>query len=203
MVDFSACVTLKFDRWPWKQLGTSSILRQALCIISNPLVKSNWSYSLEMLNSGQNLLYFALCDLEIWWMTLKNNWGTSSILHNAICTISSPHVNLNWSYSSEMAKWVHDLCDLDLWPLTLTFCMDLTSVNGNKSWKLRMIRWQQHCQKSVTDGQTDEGRTDRQMEKCSKSCLVAPKNTNNWEPNTWYCNGMCHWYPFWVKNVHY
>ena len=27
----------------------------------------------------------------------------------------------------------HDLCDLDLWP----FCMDITSVNGNNSWKFQ------------------------------------------------------------------
>ena len=27
------------------------------------------------------------------------------------------------------------LCDLDLWPLTSTFCMDLASVIGNNSWK--------------------------------------------------------------------
>ena len=66
--------------WPWnlmddleKQYGTSSILSQALCIISNPSVSSNWSYSLEMFNWGWNLLYFVLCDLEIWLMTLENN----------------------------------------------------------------------------------------------------------------------------------
>ena len=34
-----------------------------------------------------------------------------------------------------MAKLGFDLCDLDLSPLTLTFCMDITSINGNKSWK--------------------------------------------------------------------
>ena len=28
-----------------------------------------------------------------------------------------------------------DLCDLDLWPLTLTFRMDLTLVIGKNSWK--------------------------------------------------------------------
>ena len=28
-----------------------------------------------------------------------------------------------------------DLCDLDLWPLTLNFCMDLTLVLGDNSWK--------------------------------------------------------------------
>ena len=30
-----------------------------------------------------------------------------------------------------MAKLGLDLCDLDLWPLTLAFCMDLTCVIGN------------------------------------------------------------------------
>ena len=36
-----------------KQQETSSILHQALCNIAKPLVNSNWSYSPEMLNSGQ------------------------------------------------------------------------------------------------------------------------------------------------------
>ena len=52
---------------------TSSTLHQALCIISNPSVNSNWSYCPETLNSGQNQQYLVPCDLEIWWMTLENN----------------------------------------------------------------------------------------------------------------------------------
>ena len=66
--------------WPWnlmddlkKLQGTSSTLHQALCIISNPSVNSNWSYCLETLNLGQNWRFVVPCDLEIWWMTLKNN----------------------------------------------------------------------------------------------------------------------------------
>ena len=66
--------------WPWnlmndleKQYGTSSIPHQALCIISNPSVNSNWSYCPEMPNSGQNQQFFVPYDLEIWRMTLKNN----------------------------------------------------------------------------------------------------------------------------------
>ena len=66
--------------WPWnlmddhgKQQGTSSILHQALCIISNPSVNSNWNYSPEMLNLGQNGQFFVPCNLEIWLMTLQNN----------------------------------------------------------------------------------------------------------------------------------
>ena len=42
-------------------------------------------------------------------------------------------MNSNWSYSPETAKLGYDLCDLDLWPMTLTFCMDITSVIGNNS----------------------------------------------------------------------
>ena len=57
---------------PIKQWGTSSILCQALCIISKPSVNSNWSYSPETLNSGQNRRFFSPCDLAIRCMTLKN-----------------------------------------------------------------------------------------------------------------------------------
>ena len=39
------------------------------------------------------------------------------------------------SYSPETIKLGFDLCDLDLWPLTLTFCMDITLVIGNNSRK--------------------------------------------------------------------
>ena len=56
-----------------KQKGTSSMPLQALCIISYPLVNSNLNYSPETPNLGQIRRFLELCDLEIWWMTLKNN----------------------------------------------------------------------------------------------------------------------------------
>ena len=43
IVDFLSRVTLKCDGWPWKKMGTSSMLHEALCIISKPSVNSNWS----------------------------------------------------------------------------------------------------------------------------------------------------------------
>ena len=49
------------------------MLLQVLCIISYPLVNSNWSYSLETPNLGQIRWFLELCDLEIWRVTLKNN----------------------------------------------------------------------------------------------------------------------------------
>ena len=90
-------------------------------------------------------------------------------------------MNSNWSYSPETVKLSCDLCDLDLWPLTLTFCMDLTLVIGNNSWKFHddanIVKkvWQTDRRTENTicraawsqlkrcDKQTD-GRTDRQTE---------------------------------------
>ena len=78
--------------------------------------------------------------------------------HEAVCIISSPFVNSYCSYSPETLKLFFDLCDLDLWPLTLTFCMDITSANGNSPWKfhddMMMGTWWKR-----RDGRTD-GRTD-------------------------------------------
>ena len=116
--------------WPWnlmddlgKQYGTSSILHQALCTISNPSVKSNLSYSLETLNSGQNLWFFVLCDLEIWLMTLKNNrdlfYITLSFGHHfkAICEFKLELQSGNaqfWSKSTIFLSRV--TLKFDLWP---------------------------------------------------------------------------------------
>ena len=49
------------------------MLLQALCIISYPLVNSNFSYSPETPNLGQIRRFLEPCDLEIWRMTLQNN----------------------------------------------------------------------------------------------------------------------------------
>ena len=82
--------------------------------------------------------------------------------HQALCSMPSPHVYSIWSYGFETARLCFDLCDLDLWPLTLTFCTDITPVNGNNSWKFHddtmTGTWWKRCHRQ-TDGQTD-GRTD-------------------------------------------
>ena len=65
------------------------MLLQALCSISEPSVNWKWSYSPETPNLGQNQRFFGLCDLDIWWMTLKKKIGhlfyaTSSFVHHFI-----------------------------------------------------------------------------------------------------------------------
>ena len=73
-----------------KQWGTSSMLLQALCIISYPLVNSNLSYSPETLNSGQKWRLFEPCDLEILRMTLKNN-RASLLSYFKLCAAFQTH----------------------------------------------------------------------------------------------------------------
>ena len=77
---FGSKLVICYPVWSWnlmddfgKQEGTSSMLLQALCSISYPLVNSNWSYSTETPNLGQIRRFLEPCDLEIWRMTLKNN----------------------------------------------------------------------------------------------------------------------------------
>ena len=71
---FSAHATLKFDEWTKRKIGHLFYTTSSMCIISNPMVNSNWSYSPKTLNSGQNLWFiFVSCDLEILWMTVQNN----------------------------------------------------------------------------------------------------------------------------------
>ena len=58
----------------------------------------------------------------------------------------------NWS------KTCFDLCDPDLWPLTLTFGMDITFVNGYYFWNFHDDTMRSTFEKGdrQTDGQTDE-----------------------------------------------
>ena len=77
------------------------MLLQALCIISKPSVYSNWSYSPETLNLGQNWWFF--CPVWPWIQTddPEKQQGTCSMLLRGLCIISKPSVNSNWSYSLE------------------------------------------------------------------------------------------------------
>ena len=130
------------------------------------MVNSKWSYSPETPNLGKNQLFF----LAVWPWNLMDDHeeqqGISSKQHQALCIISSPYVNSNWSYSQKKLNGV-------MTSVTLTFDLDL--LHGHHVCQspenFRMIRWQGHCHKGVTYGQMDkrtdgrtDGRTDRQTD---------------------------------------
>ena len=115
-----------------KKKGTSSIPLQALCIISLPLVLSNLSYSPETPNLGQIRWFLEQCDLESWWMTLKNNRVPllSNIklyasLHHHMCiqTLVTVQKRLSWVVTSvtlTFVLWPWPLAWILLWSLVIT-----------------------------------------------------------------------------------
>ena len=89
---FFARVTLKFGGWPRKIIRHVSYTTSSfnLCIISDPSGNSNWRYSPETANLGQNRRFFAPCDLWIWRMTLKNN-RAPLLFHFKLCASFRSH----------------------------------------------------------------------------------------------------------------
>ena len=58
-------------------------------------MNSNWSYSPETLKSGQNGHTFVLSDLDIWWMSLKNN-STPVLCYFNLCALFHSH---HWNHT--------------------------------------------------------------------------------------------------------
>ena len=140
------------------------MLLQALCIISEPFVYSNWSYSPETPNLGQIRRFLEPCDLEIWQMTLKNNRAPLLCCFQ-LCAWFHCHMWIQTGVKSpETAKLGVDLCNLDLWPWPFAWTSLLTMVITPENFM--MIQWWEHGEKGVTDRRTDrqtDGRTENKI----------------------------------------
>ena len=137
---------------------------QALCIISSPSRNQSLSQSLGTINSGPNQV-FGPYDLEIWQMTLKK-CRTSVLCQLNLCASFRCHLWIQTRVTvlkhSKLGKMCFDLCDLDLWCLILTFCMDITFLYENSCWKFLndTMRIEEHSQKGVI-----QEKMDRQMDR--------------------------------------
>ena len=106
-------------------------------------------------NLGQIRRFLEPCDLEIWWMTLKNN--RAPLLSNIkLCASSHHHMWIQTGVTVwKRLSWVLTSVTLtfDLWPWhfarTSFLSLEITPEN------FMMIRWWEHSQKGVTDRQTD------------------------------------------------
>ena len=120
--------------WPWKlmydlekQQGTSPKLLQPLCIISLPMVNSNWSYSPETSNLGQNQhLIFSRVTLKFdgWpWRTIGYLFlATSSFVHHFIAIWIQTGVTVRKLLNGVMTS------------VTLTFDLDLLHGHHVCQW---------------------------------------------------------------------
>ena len=114
----------------------------------------------ETLNLGQNQQFFVLCDLEIWWMTLKKKRAP---LRSNIKLCASFHRHMWIQTGVTIWKGLNGFMTsvtltFDLWPWPFAWTSRLSMVITPENF--RMIRWQEHCHKGVMGGQTD-----RQMER--------------------------------------
>ena len=92
-------------------------------MISNPSLNSNWSYSLETLNLGQNWRFFVPCDFEIWWMTLENN-RSPLLYYTKLCASFQSHGWIQTWVTVQKLNWGQNLwffvpCDHENWRITL------------------------------------------------------------------------------------
>ena len=148
------------------------MLLQDLCIISYSLVNSNWSYSPEMPNLGQIQRFLEQCNLEIWWMTLKNN-RAPLLCYFKLCAAFRTHWWIQTGVTvRKRLSWVVTSVTLtfDLWPWPFAWTLPWSLVITPENFMT--IRWWEHSQKGVTrrtnrrtdgqtDRQTDRGQTDR------------------------------------------
>ena len=136
-------------------------------------MNSKWSYSPETPNLGQIRRFLEPCYLGIWQMTLKNN--RAPLLSNfKLCASFHHHMWIQTGGTvREPVSWVLTSVtltfDLWPWPLAWTSLLSLVITPENSM----MIRWWEHSQKGVTDGQTDRQRDGLNH---SESCLVAAEN---------------------------
>ena len=116
---------------------------------------SNWSYSPETPNLGQIRRFLEPCDLEIRPMTLKNNRAPLLCCFQ-LCAWFHCHM---WIQTGVRVRkrlgWVLTSVTLtfDLWPWPFAWTSLLTMVITPENFM--MIRWWEHGEKGVTDGQTD------------------------------------------------
>ena len=82
------------------------------------------SYSSKTLNSSKNHQYFCLCDLKIWWMTLKNN-REPLLCYFKLCVSFHCHPWIKAGVTvRKHSIWVKIVdffwpCDLEIWQITL------------------------------------------------------------------------------------
>ena len=205
-------MTLKFDAWPWKTIGhlfnaTSSFVHHFVAI-------GEFKLELQSGNaqSGSNSAIFRACDLEIWWMTLKNNRAPLLCCFQ-LCAWFHCHMWIQTGVRvRKRLSWVLTSVTLtfDLWPWPFAWTSLLTMVITPENFM--MIWWWEHGEKGVTDRRTDrqtDGQTDGLNQ--SYSCLVAAKNNGapllcyfklyaSFRSHPWIQAGVTVWKrPIWVK----
>ena len=170
--DLLSRVTLQFDVWPWKTIGhlfyaTSSVMHHFVGI---GIFKLELQSGNAQSGSNSTICFSRVTLREIWRTTLKNN--RAPLLSNIkLCASFHRHV---WTQTEVTARkrisWALTSVTLTFalwpWPFAWTLLLSLVITPEN----FMMIRWWEHSEKGVTDGQTD-GQTDRQTDRQTENTI--------------------------------
>ena len=146
---FLSHVTIKFEGWPSKMIGhlfynASSFEHHFVAISESKLD----------LKSGNAFFFLVKIDDSFSCVTLKFDrwpWKTFGQLSSATSSFGQNFIII-FEFKLELWSGNIDLCYLDFWPLT--FCMDLTFVIGNTSWKFHDDTMTRTLWTGVIDRQT-------------------------------------------------
>ena len=136
---FLSCVTLKFDRWTWQTI------RHLFYTTSSSVghFKVIGKFKLELQSGNTQFLsklaiFFVGCDIEIWQITLENNWAhiyaTFRFVHHFAVII---RLKLELQSKNAQFGWVTDFLSqvtlkFDGWPWNTIghlFCVTLNVVH--------------------------------------------------------------------------
>ena len=117
IVNFLACVNLKFVKWPKKTIGHLFYYFKLCTSFQKPSVNSNWGYSPEMQNFGQNWRFF-LSRVKFDRDDREKQKDTSSIRLQAF----APFWNHRWIWTGNYVLEIPELgAKFVLISVTLTF----------------------------------------------------------------------------------
>ena len=131
-------MTTKLDRWHWKTTGHISYA--SFSFMDHFLVISEFNFELQSGNAQIRLILAIFCLLWPWNFTddLQKQKGISFMSFQALCIISLPSVNSNFSYSLESFKsgriW-RFFCPI--WPWNFTD--DLENQQGTSSIPIQAL----------------------------------------------------------------
>ena len=137
---FLSHVTLQFDVRPWKIMGhifyvTSSFVHHFV---------ANDQYSLETLNSVENMRLIVPCGLEIWRMALEYN-RVPLLCYFKLCVACHSHRWIKTRGTVRKRPNRTNIADFAA-RVPLQLYTDISSDNGNNSWYFMMTRSWEHSE---------------------------------------------------------
>ena len=124
IVNISACVTLKLDGWPWKTIGHLFYITSSFGHHFKSISESKLELQSRNAQFGSKSAIFVPCDLEIWWMTVKNN-RAPLLYHVELCASFQSHWWIQTGVTVRkppIRVTIGDFlspCDLEIWWMTL------------------------------------------------------------------------------------